>query len=109
MTGAIRASDADRERVVAALHDQVGTGRLSLDEFSDRAALAYRAQTVGELQALTHDLPVGAPTPPAAPDRGWMPVLVAVVLAVVLGSSLLFLLDATASHAMDQMMTRMRP
>jgi len=106
MTRQMRASDADREHLVAALRDQVGTGRLSLDEFSDRAALAYRAQTVGELRALTQDLPAGTP---AVPHRDWMPVLVAVVLAVVLGSALLFLLDATATHGMDQMMTRMRP
>ncbi|SFQ69656.1 protein of unknown function [Amycolatopsis arida] len=53
----IRASDAERERTVAVLRREVGTGRLSLDEFADRAGLAYGARTVAELDALTADLP----------------------------------------------------
>ncbi|WP_219418106.1 DUF1707 SHOCT-like domain-containing protein [Pseudonocardia nigra] len=53
----MRASDADRERTVAILQREVGTGRLTLDEFSERSAIAYHARTLGELAALTRDLP----------------------------------------------------
>jgi hypothetical protein len=34
----MRASDADRERVVGALHEQVGTGRLTVEEVLQRSA-----------------------------------------------------------------------
>jgi class 3 adenylate cyclase len=53
----LRASDADRERVVAALRDHFGAGRLSDAELDDRTARAYRATTLAELDALTLDLP----------------------------------------------------
>jgi hypothetical protein len=63
---AMRASDADRERVVQALQEQVGEGRLTLAEFEERSGSAYIAKTVGELRELTKDLPVDpvAPAPP---------------------------------------------
>jgi class 3 adenylate cyclase len=53
----LRASDADRERVVAALRDHFGAGRLSDDELDDRIASAYRAKTLADLDALMLDLP----------------------------------------------------
>ncbi|MBY6481071.1 DUF1707 domain-containing protein, partial [Rhodococcus sp. BP-266] len=53
----MRASDADRSRVVRALEREVGTGRLTLGEYSDRVAAAYGARTLGELAAVTRDLP----------------------------------------------------
>src|SRR5262245_2389985 len=56
-----RASDTEREQVVVRLRDASAEGRLTLEEFSDRAALAYRAQSHAELAQLTDDLPV---TPP---------------------------------------------
>jgi hypothetical protein len=55
---AMRASDGDRERVVQALQEQVGEGRLTLAEFEERSGEAYVAKTVGELRKLTVDLPV---------------------------------------------------
>lgn len=60
MTGAdaMRASDADRERVVRALQEQVGEGRLTLSEFEQRTESAYAAKTIGQLRELTRDLPV---------------------------------------------------
>ncbi|WP_308169970.1 DUF1707 SHOCT-like domain-containing protein [Acrocarpospora catenulata] len=52
----LRASNADRERVVAALTDAVSDGRLTPMEHEERIEAAYRAQTLGELAALTTDL-----------------------------------------------------
>jgi DUF1707 SHOCT-like domain/Cell wall-active antibiotics response LiaF, C-terminal len=56
----VRASDADRERVAAQLRGHVADGRLTLDEFSERLDAAYGAKTLGELEAITRDLPVAA-------------------------------------------------
>jgi hypothetical protein len=53
----LRASDDDRNRVVAELHRHTAAGRLTLDEFSDRAGAVWTARTLGDLAALTRDLP----------------------------------------------------
>jgi hypothetical protein len=53
----IRASDEDRERTVAALERHTGAGRLTLDEFAERAQLAHGARTREELAAIVRDLP----------------------------------------------------
>lgn len=52
----LRASDSDRERIVALLGDALADGRLSHDEYSERMPLALAAKTLGELAALTGDL-----------------------------------------------------
>lgn len=52
----LRASDADRERVVAALSQAVADGRLSLEEHAERTQRAYAARTLGDLAVLTEDL-----------------------------------------------------
>ena len=52
----LRASDADRERVVAVLAEAAADGRLTLDEHTERVHRAYRARTLGELSGLTEDL-----------------------------------------------------
>src|SRR5256884_1061615 len=52
----LRASDADRERVVAVLAEAAADGRLTLDEHTERVHRAYRARTLGELARLTEDL-----------------------------------------------------
>jgi len=57
MTGEMRASDADRQRVLAALQRHTTDGRLTLDEFAERADVVYAARTLGELAAVTRDLP----------------------------------------------------
>ncbi|MGY1720098.1 DUF1707 domain-containing protein [Blastococcus sp. SYSU DS0552] len=59
----LRASDAEREAVVARLQAAVGEGRLDLDEFAQRAESAYAAVTRAELDVLVADLPAGAPAP----------------------------------------------
>jgi class 3 adenylate cyclase len=53
----LRASDADRERVVDALRGHFAAGRLSSDELSDRVEAAYRQPTLNDLRNLTADLP----------------------------------------------------
>jgi hypothetical protein len=60
---AVRASDADRERVVARLQKAVGEGRIDLDEFGQRADAAYAAVSRAELDLLVADLPTDAPPP----------------------------------------------
>lgn len=67
----MRASDADREKVVNALQEQVGEGRLTLAEFEERSGEAYTAKTVGELRALFKDLPGDPLAPPPAPRLPW--------------------------------------
>jgi hypothetical protein len=54
----LRVSDAERQRVVAALERHTAAGRLSLDEFSDRVARALEAATRHDLAQVTSDLPV---------------------------------------------------
>src|SRR5829696_1079254 len=60
----IRASDAERERVVAFLREHALAGRLTHDELEERIGLAYAAVRVGDLERLMHDLPR-----PSAPRR----------------------------------------
>jgi hypothetical protein len=42
---AIRASDAERERVVTRLREAAGDGRLDPDEFDERLGAAFQART----------------------------------------------------------------
>ena len=57
----MRASDEDRQRTVAALERHTGAGRLTLDEFAERARLAHDARTLEDLAAVVRDLPAEAP------------------------------------------------
>jgi hypothetical protein len=59
----LRASDADRERVITLLNEAAGDGRLTLSEHSERAERAYAARTLGELAELTTDLAVASAQP----------------------------------------------
>jgi hypothetical protein len=54
----IRASDADRERIVEILRQHTAEGRITAEEFDERMAAAYEARTLGALAELTTDLPV---------------------------------------------------
>jgi hypothetical protein len=67
MSVEMRASDDDRQRVIDALQRHTAAGRLTLDEFTDRVGEAYSARTLGDLEALTRDLPATA-GPGAADD-----------------------------------------
>src|SRR3954454_9149874 len=69
---ALRASDADRERVAAALRRHHVDGRLDTDELQERLGACYAARTLGELEPLLADLP-GAGRPAARARRGGAP------------------------------------
>ena len=58
----LRAGDSDRERVADQLRKAHADGRLNSDELAERIGRCLRAQTFGELERLTVDLP--------RPDRG---------------------------------------
>lgn len=78
----VRASDADRARVLDDLARHTTAGRLNMDEYSERVNAVYRASTLAELAAISADLPP-QPDSPAAPrfDRATRAALT--LLAVV--------------------------
>jgi hypothetical protein len=88
----LRASDAERERVVTFLREHALLGRLNDEELEDRIGLAYAAVTVGDLERLIADLPrAGRPvqrpqSPRRAPARrsGPPPVLIGVGIVALL-------------------------
>jgi hypothetical protein len=53
----VRASDEDREQLIAELNEHSVAGRLDTDELERRVRSAYVATTTGELDALRSDLP----------------------------------------------------
>jgi hypothetical protein len=57
----LRAADTDREHVAELLQRHTTAGRLTLDEYEQRVTAVWRATTLGELAALTADLPDGQP------------------------------------------------
>jgi hypothetical protein len=59
----LRASDADRERVVTVLNAALGDGRITPEEHDERVHAALTARTLGDLVGLTSDLamPSGQP------------------------------------------------
>jgi hypothetical protein len=59
----LRASDADRDRVLALLADAVSDGRLTIDEHARRVQRACTARTLGDLADLTTDLVVASDQP----------------------------------------------
>ncbi|MET9691289.1 DUF1707 domain-containing protein [Streptomyces sp. NPDC006514] len=70
----LRASDADRDRVVERLRDAVAEGRLDMEEFEERLDAAYKSRTYAELEPLTRDLPAPAGGPlggPATAAEPW--------------------------------------
>src|SRR5580658_8902543 len=52
-----RVADADRDRTVTQLRENVVEGRLTLDEFSERVGLVLQARTRGDLDVVMADLP----------------------------------------------------
>lgn len=65
--GHLRASNADREQVIATLKAAFMQGRLTEDELGERAGQAYAARTYAELAEVTADIPAGHA--PARPRR----------------------------------------
>jgi hypothetical protein len=83
----VRASNDDRQRVIAALQRHTEAGRLTLDEFSDRVGTVYAAKTIDELRGAVVDLPALAPaTPPPSPasDRQLLLTFLLAIVAVAL-------------------------
>ena len=56
----LRASHAERDRVVDALRVAAGDGRLTAEELDSRLEVALSARTLGELAELTTDLPISS-------------------------------------------------
>jgi hypothetical protein len=87
----IRASDDDRQRVLAALEQHTGAGRLTLDEFAERVEVVAGARTLGELAAVVSDLPAAAvaekPEPPQRPELLWV-FAIAIATLILLGVAL---------------------
>ncbi|WP_233358634.1 DUF1707 SHOCT-like domain-containing protein [Thermomonospora amylolytica] len=64
---ALRASDADRDRVADRLREALAEGRITPDEHAERIDALYRAKTYADLEPLVADLP--APGEPAPEPR----------------------------------------
>lgn len=74
----LRASHADRERVIETLKTAFVQGRLARDEFDLRIGQTFASRTYAELAAVTADLPAkpaAAQPPQSARARGEQPVL----------------------------------
>lgn len=94
----MRASDADRDAVVAALSEHFQAGRLTSEELEERTGRALAARTLDQLDELTADLPAprpARPTAPVAPPHrpGYLavvplvvPLAALVIIALVLGT-----------------------
>jgi hypothetical protein len=54
----MRAADSDRDATADRLRRASGEGRLGVEELEQRLERAYAARTLGDLRALTGDLPV---------------------------------------------------
>jgi hypothetical protein len=76
--GRLRASHADRERVIDTLKAAHAYGLVTKDEFDERVSQTFAARTYAELAVITADIPAGlAPAPPPltpAPARASAPV-----------------------------------
>ena len=88
--GHLRASHADRERVVGTLKAAFVQGMLTKDELDLRVGQAFVARTYAQLAAVTADIPTGLTTAkPPAPARvqggqpGWRPGPVATAATVL--------------------------
>lgn len=84
----LRASDADRQRAVAALERHTAAGRLSLDEFAERVDRVLVARTHAELALITRDLPAESTVDQAASGRQLaVAFLLALLALAVIGAA----------------------
>lgn len=58
----MRAGNADRDRVIAALQQAYADGRLSDDELATRIEATHAARTFGDLDDVVEDLPITRPS-----------------------------------------------
>jgi hypothetical protein len=102
----MRASDAERDAVVAALGEHFQAGRLTSEELDDRMGKALAARTLPELAALTADLPssglsssgLGVPPPTVLSRRPGSPLRQVIVPAVAVILLVLLVLKLVAFH-----------
>jgi len=74
--GRLRASHADRERVIEVLKAAFVEDRLTRDEFGTRVGQALASRTCADLAALTADIPAGSavvPPPESGPPQSRKP------------------------------------
>lgn len=75
----LRVGDTDRESALRSLGEHMAAGRLTVDEYGDRASHVAAAKTRGELAAVFSDLPEPRPRfgpaapPPAHPPQAFPP------------------------------------
>ena len=86
--GSARVGNAEREAAQRALHEHLNAGRLGIQEYSERSAVAANATSAGELANLFVDLPPPHPPLPGiptkhGPGRTALVVTAAAVLLVV--------------------------
>jgi Domain of unknown function (DUF1707) len=111
--GRLRASHADRERVIDTLKAAYVYGLVTKDEFDERASQTFAARTYAELAVITADIPAGlapAPSPlkpaPAkanrpAPARAKLTLGQRAVVATVLLAGLAFVAALFAADLGD--------
>jgi hypothetical protein len=85
----IRASDSERDQVVAQLQRHFTDGRLTQDELEERVGAALAARTRDQLRALTADLP-GAEVQPARPGMVLEPWLLCLLLVFCLPAGIAY-------------------
>jgi hypothetical protein len=103
---AVRASDADRDKILSRLSEHYQAGRLTTAEFDERSGKALSARTLGDLAGLMTDLPAGTgdPEPPGtaapaqSPARGVGLPVAGAVLAVLAVVAVIALLSHTGHH-----------
>ncbi len=108
----LRVSDADRDGAIAELSTHFQAGRLTADEFEDRAGQALQGRTAADLAALFTDLPrqpqavtspaasapaASAPAPPSA-GPSWPARLPRAPFAILASLAALVLLSGHPFH-----------
>src|SRR6478672_5603177 len=100
---ALRASDADRERVAERLRQAATEGRILTEELEQRLEASFAARTYGQLDPLLADLPGRRLLVPArSRERIWLrpTITLAVALAVALAAMLAIVLAVAGVLAM---------
>ena len=95
--GRLRASHADRERVIEVLKDAFVHGRLNKGELDARVGQALASRTQAELAALTADIPAASPTRQPAPAQNRAPrsrtardVLIGLIAGLIVAAIIVF-------------------
>jgi uncharacterized protein DUF1707 len=93
-TNALRASDAERSATAEVLRRHHAEGRLDTYELEERIGRCYAAKTLGELDALTADLPGPERRQRPSPRRARRPPPIAVLVAIAVVVALSVTTDA---------------